>query len=200
MSKRDRDREGEVEGDEGGSKKPTKVIDQIVSAIRELKACDGSSSQAISKLLNSKFDFENKEVLKKALKTGVSSGILEQCKSSFKVKGDPQYESTAEKVTIETVALGSGDLVVEKGHTVEISYVGTLAEGGHQFDAGKSFRFEVGGGDVIKGMDAGVLGMKIGGERKVTIPSTLGYGKRGSSPDIPPLATLIFIITLKKIV
>jgi len=196
MSKREREGEGDWEG---GVKKSTKLIDQIIAVIRELKACDGSSTQAISKGLKASFHVENKELIKKSLSSGLASGLLEKCKSSFKVKGDPQYESTAEKVTIEDITLGCSETVVKSGDNVEISYVGTLADGGHQFDAGKSFKFEVGGGDVIKGMDAGVMGMRVGGYRKVTIPSTLGYGKRGSSPDIPPLATLIFMITLKKI-
>lgn len=196
MSKRER------EDEDGGlqTKRPTKLIDQIVDVIRDLKACDGSSSQAICKALKSKYDVDNKEAVKKCLKMGVSNGVLEQCKASFKVKGDPQYESTAEKVEIQEISLGSGDQTVAKGHTVDISYKGTLLDGGHQFDASKSFTFEVGGGDVIKGMDAGVLGMKIGGKRRVVIPPSLGYGKRGSAPDIPPSATLVFEFTLKNII
>lgn len=54
-------------------------------------------------------------------------------------------------------------------------------------------------GEVIKGWDVGIKGMRVGGKRKITCPSKFGYGKRGSPPDIPPHATLIFDVTLLKI-
>jgi FKBP-type peptidyl-prolyl cis-trans isomerase len=87
---------------------------------------------------------------------------------------------------------------------VTVSYIGTL-QCGTQFDAAKTFTFMLGAGDVIKGWDQGLLGMTttVGGaksRRKLVVPSRLGYGKRGSSPDIPPNATLFFDITMKKIV
>ena len=73
--------------------------------------------------------------------------------------------------------------------------MGTLDDG-YQFDAGKKFTFELGAGDVIKGWDRGVLGMKRGETRKLVVPSKLGYGAKGSAPDIPPHATLHFTVTL----
>ncbi len=79
-----------------------------------------------------------------------------------------------------------------------------LTEGSFQLSLllcpGTNFAFQVGEGEVIKGLDAGVLGMRVGGRRTVTIPSSLGYGKRGSKPDIPPNAVLIFDITLNSVV
>ncbi|KAJ2795485.1 peptidylprolyl isomerase fpr3, partial [Coemansia helicoidea] len=61
---------------------------------------------------------------------------------------------------------------------------------------GKPFWFRLGAGEVIKGWDVGIVGMKKGGERRLTIPAAMAYGKRGAPPDIPPNATLVFDIRL----
>jgi FKBP-type peptidyl-prolyl cis-trans isomerase len=112
------------------------------------------------------------------------------------VSGDEVIEEVG--VEIEEKKEGEGECV-ENGDNVVIAYKGSLTNG-VKFDSGKDFKFEVGAKDVIKGMDRGVLGMKVGGRRLIRIPSALGYGKRGSAPDIPPDSDLIFDITLTKIV
>ena len=78
---------------------------------------------------------------------------------------------------------------------VTMKYRGTL-EDGTEFDAASKFEFTLGVGEVIKGWDKGIEGMRVGGKRKLTIPPKLGYGKRGSPPEIPPSATLLFDVTL----
>ena len=75
----------------------------------------------------------------------------------------------------------------------------TLQVDGSVFDQAKTFSFQLGGGDVIKGWDLGIVGMKKGEKRRLTIPPSLGYGKRGSGKDIPPDSTLVFEVTLKGI-
>ena len=78
--------------------------------------------------------------------------------------------------------------------------IGCLKENNKKFDslqAGKPFKFKLGSGQVIKGWDVGVIGMKVGGKRRLTIPPKLGYGGQGSPPDIPPHATLVFDIECK---
>ena len=95
-------------------------------------------------------------------------------------------------------AVGTGDVAVV-GKNVSVHYTGWL-ENGKKFDSsvdrGQSFSFPLGAGRVIKGWDEGVQGMKVGGKRKLTIPSELGYGSRGAGGVIPPNATLIFDVEL----
>ena len=107
---------------------------------------------------------------------------------------------TEAQVEIVNVVDGQADgLTAEFGDTVTVKYVGKL-EDGTIFDAESSFEFTLGAGDVIKGWDLGIVGMKVGGTRKLCIPPKLGYGKRGCGPDIPPESTLLFEIDLKKVV
>jgi FK506-binding nuclear protein len=76
-------------------------------------------------------------------------------------------------------------------------YIGKLTNG-KVFDknvSGKPFNFRLGAGEVIKGWDQGIVGMKLGGERKLTIPAPLAYGKRGAPPQIPGNATLVFEVS-----
>lgn len=180
------------------AKEPKTVNGKVIEVIRNLKAPSGSSAQSIIKGCSTLYGLQNVTAIKKALKTGVENGIFLKNKASYLVAGDPLYEDTSEKVEIEDVKLGTSGEAVGPGFQCTVAYIGTLACNAHQFDAGKSFTFTVGAGDVIKGMDAGVLGMFVGGRRIVTIPSSLGYGKRGSSPDIPPDSILCFDIKLKE--
>ena len=87
---------------------------------------------------------------------------------------------------------------------VEVHYTGWLRSNGKKFDSsvgGKPFSFELGHGEVIKGWDQGVKGMKEGEKRQLIVPAALGYGANGT-PDgtIPPNATLVFEVELLKIV
>lgn len=102
-------------------------------------------------------------------------------------------------IEIEELAEGEGE-GVKDGDTISMHYRGTLPDTGEEFDSSYSrnqpFSFRVGSGQVIKGFDMGVLGLKKGGKRKITIPPDLGYGARGAGKVIPPNATLIFEIEI----
>ncbi|MGC4060769.1 MAG: FKBP-type peptidyl-prolyl cis-trans isomerase [Aquabacterium sp.] len=104
-----------------------------------------------------------------------------------------QYEDTVE---------GSGE-VAKAGTYVTVHYTGWLYEGGvkgAKFDSSKDrndpFEFGLGAGQVIRGWDEGVQGMKVGGTRVLVIPPALGYGARGAGGVIPPNATLMFEVEL----
>ncbi len=101
------------------------------------------------------------------------------------------------KPKIEDLVKGKGPEAA-RGKTVEVHYTGWLTDG-TKFDSsvgGAPFSFRLGAGEVIEGWERGVVGMKVGGKRKLTLPPDLGYGAAGAPPDIPPNATLVFEIEL----
>jgi FKBP-type peptidyl-prolyl cis-trans isomerase len=112
--------------------------------------------------------------------------------------GNAGETTTASGLKYVDQVIGTGELAVA-GKTTTVHYTGRL-ENGTKFDSsvdrGQPFSFPLGAGRVIKGWDEGVQGMKVGGKRKLTIPSDLGYGSRGAGGVIPPNATLIFDVEL----
>jgi peptidylprolyl isomerase len=116
-----------------------------------------------------------------------------------------------DKPNVDTVASAPADLVVEDitvgdgpeaqvGQTATVHYVGVSNSTGKEFDASwnrnSPFSFPLGRGQVIDGWDRGVVGMKVGGRRKLVIPPHLGYGDRGAGGVIQPGETLVFVVDL----
>jgi FKBP-type peptidyl-prolyl cis-trans isomerase FkpA len=103
---------------------------------------------------------------------------------------------------IEDLVVGEGAEATGSGQTVIVHYTGWL-EDGTKFDSsrdrGKPFSFPLACSFVIQGWDEGVVGMRIGGTRKLTIPPEMGYGEKGAGGIIPPNATLIFEVELLEI-
>jgi FKBP-type peptidyl-prolyl cis-trans isomerase len=113
-----------------------------------------------------------------------------------KVTGAPT--KTASGLEYWDIKVGSG-ATAQRGQMVKVHYTGWLTSG-KKFDSsvdhGQPFTFHLGGGEVIKGWDEGVEGMKVGGKRQLRIPPELAYGQRGYPPIIPPSSTLIFDVEL----
>lgn len=103
------------------------------------------------------------------------------------------------ELQIDDLTVGDGPEAVS-GKTCTMQYVGHAWSTQRQFDAswdrGEPFTFPLGAGNVIKGWDQGVAGMKVGGRRRLTIPPDLGYGARGAGGAIGPNETLVFVVDL----
>ncbi len=103
---------------------------------------------------------------------------------------------------LEDLKEGSGPQAITS-NTVRMQYIGRLVDG-KQFDSscqpGRTpFEFTLGAGQVIPGWDSGIVGMRVGGQRRLIIPASLAYGERSPSPDIPPNSALIFDVELLEI-
>lgn len=117
-------------------------------------------------------------------------------------EGEPPAEQPkVTELVKQDLALGKG-AAVKSGDAVKVHYTGRLLDGtkfDSSLDRNEPFGFTVGASQVIKGWDQGLIGMKKGGKRKLTIPAELAYGKIGSPPTIPPNAPLEFEIELLEI-
>ena len=115
----------------------------------------------------------------------------------------PQIEKPTGEIpfelVVEDVVAGDGPEAT-KGSKVSVHYVGVAFRSGEEFDAswnrGQPFEFRLGKGQVIPGWDAGVEGMRVGGRRKLTIPSAMAYGARGAGGAIAPHEPLVFVVDL----
>jgi len=115
--------------------------------------------------------------------------------------GAPEYESVrlADGLIVRDLVVPEAGAEVVRGDAVAVRYDLRLADRSlveSSSSTGLSLRFRVGGGEVPRGLDEGVLGMRLFGRRRLTVPPPLGYGDEGRPPLIPPGATLIFDVEL----
>jgi len=105
--------------------------------------------------------------------------------------------SPPRRLVVEDIVKGKGP-AAKRGDTVIVNYVGMNFSNGQEFDAswdrGQPFPVQLGAGGVIHGWELGLIGIRRGGRRKLTIPPELGYGPQGQPPAIPPNETLIFVV------
>ena len=109
---------------------------------------------------------------------------------------------TATDLKIEVLKQGTGTVVTKVGDMISVHYTGTLADGtkfDSSLDRGTPFKFDLGAGQVIKGWDQGLTGMKVGEKRRLTVPPSLGYGDQAMGTKIPANSTLIFEVELLEI-
>ena len=121
----------------------------------------------------------------------------------------PQISRSSEPppcdLQVTDIVPGSTGQEAKTGDQLTVKYVGALYENGKEFDSSwsrgpqETFDFPLGGGQVIDGWDQGLIGMKVGGRRKLVIPPEQAYGPSGRPPVIPPNATLVFVVDLVKI-
>jgi len=136
----------------------------------------------------------------KSQKLGDTPKAKKDSTQSPKANGASKKEKEIRQggVVVKDIVEGSGS-EVSIGRRVRMYYKGTLTKGGKCFDScqkGKPFSFRLGVGEVIKGWDIGIKGMKVGGKRHLSIPSHMGYGKQGAGSDIPPNASLEFDVEM----
>ncbi|KAG0164946.1 peptidylprolyl isomerase fpr4 [Apophysomyces sp. BC1034] len=166
--------------------------EQIPDAKKNKRPAEVKSEQAATKK-------QKTAVPEKEVKADKETPKKDEAKKEAPKKQEKKQVTKLQNgLIIEEVKVGDGPSA-KNGSRIGVRYVGKLAKNGKIFDkniSGKPFTFVLGRNEVIKGWDLGIAGMKLGSERKLTIPAALAYGKRGSPPVIAPGTDLVFEIKL----
>jgi peptidylprolyl isomerase len=163
-------------------------------------AADRAAQQAQEELDKRPAAEEAKPVKAEKVQPAAGEGDLSTKPKIAKPTGNPPKELLAQDLIV-----GQG-AEAKSGDQVSVQYVGNTFKDNKEFDTswkgdkpGDPFQFQLGSGNVIQGWDQGVVGMKVGGRRKLIIPPDLAYGAQGSPPKIGANETLVFIVDLKKV-
>lgn len=171
------------------------VVAQITTSIQQAKAVNQSTPISVQQTVSptSKVTISSSPLFAQGIASNAPTIIAQNMTNS-----EEKVITTDSGLQYEDLKEGDG-ASPSKGQTVTVHYTGTLTNG-KKFDSsrdrGQPFQFKIGVGQVIKGWDEGVMSMKVGGRRKLTIPPDLGYGARGAGGVIPPNATLVFDVEL----
>lgn len=194
------------------------MISSIFSILSQQNAVveeETDDEEALSSLSEDEDDDENDVVIKaieekpkqngtpkpNKQKPKANNKLPEKIQQKEKPKKQPKKMVLKSGVIVSDLKEGTGP-IVKGGKFVQVYYEGRLKDNNKMFDSttkGPGFSFRVGKGEVIKGWDIGVVGMKAGGKRRIICPPGAAYGPKGSPPVIPPNATLVFDVELKKI-
>ena len=189
--------EAATNGEPKLSKKQLKKLkknDGAAAAAPTAAATDAAGSAKSDKKVSFAKDLEQGPTPTKATAAAADKPAANGTAGSLGVK-------KVQGVTLDDKKLGTGP-AAKSGDRVGLRYIGKLAKDGKVFDSnkkGKPFSFKLGAGEVIKGWDVGIVGMSVGGERRVTIPAAMGYGSKGAPPAIPANASLIFDVKMLEI-
>jgi peptidylprolyl isomerase len=171
----------------------------LLSAV-VLAGCGSGGSSTIT--VGNENTADNALTKSTAAKTETSSTAVKTPTSgplSTKPTVTPPTGAPPTKLVVKDLVIGTG-AEAKTGQKVTVNYVGVLYHGGKEFDSSwkrnETFPFTLGTGQVIKGWEKGVPGMKVGGRRELVIPAALAYGSKGSPPSIPPNEPLVFVIDL----
>jgi len=192
------------ESPEKQKKKKQKVekSDEVNDSVQDKASGDGDAKK-LTKKERQKMAKRKAEELEEALAVQRGEDPSEKNKSPKKVMPNRIRSLTRERrikggIILQDIVIGNG-LASKSGKRVSINFIGSLVDGGKVFDKnqGKAgLVFRPGTGEVIRGLERGIDGMRVGGERTVTVPPNLGYGAKGSGNEIPPNAALRFEVKL----
>ena len=170
------------------------LLEAAIARLAALREVGGTSSRRLFNQLREKP--KSSFHLTKALSKGLSMNLLAQTGGKWYAVGYPPPPPPS--VLCEDLEVGTGPAAAA-GTKCTMGYVGTLQSSGALFDQSANFTFTPGDGEMIKGWEEGVLGLRVGGTRRMIIPPELAYGKRGFPPNIPPSSTLVYVVQLLKV-
>ncbi|XP_037723521.1 39 kDa FK506-binding nuclear protein [Drosophila subpulchrella] len=202
------DDDGDEEDDESGEEEEEdsdeSEAEEEQPKAKVAKLSPGASAKKAGKEQNGVAKKEETKQQQKKKEKPEAKKEKEQPKPKEQAKQQPAAggeRSLSGGVKVVDVLAGKGE-EAKPGKRVSVYYTGRLQSNNKTFDSllkGKPFKFSLGGGEVIKGWDVGVAGMKVGGKRRITCPPHMGYGSRGAPPKIGPNSTLVFDVELKAV-
>lgn len=188
--------EEEEEEEEQVQKKPVQHKDKKNKQLQQQQQ-QQQKKQDKKKLVNGKEAKQEQQQQKQKKNKGEQQ---QNAQNAQNAQGEQKKRVVEGGVQVEDLKVGTGT-PAKAGKFISVYYVGRL-KNGKKFDSttqGDGFKFRLGKGEVIKGWDVGIAGMKIGGKRRITIPPAMAYGAKGSPPVIPGNSTLVFEVELRNV-